>query len=110
MPSVPVLDIYGYISDVFLQITPLGQRAVIDYVREGKTLELLLEQPRPLSALLSVFDQSFYGIRIYDRNVEETNQLEFGRYRVEFWDEDNPLAECIADAFVHGTCGETRSD
>lgn len=98
-PSVPLLEVYGHLEDISLHISKQLGGAVINYSLEGKKGSLLLERPQPLAALISVIDEYSYGFRIYDRNAEEPNQLEFGRYRAEFWDEDGPVAECIADRF-----------
>lgn len=100
MSSSPLIDIYGNLHEISLDISRCQGtlRAVIGYSVEGKKRCLKLDNAAPLAALLSVFDD-FYGFRIYDRNAEDNNQLEFSRYRVEFWDEDNPIAECVVDHF-----------
>lgn len=99
MSSTPALEIYGYLEDISLHISAYPYTAVINYTLDGKKGGLLLEMPQPPDALLSVFSRAQYGFCVYDRNVEEGNQLEFGRYKVEFWDEDGPKAECLADRF-----------
>jgi hypothetical protein len=110
MSSSPLIDIYGNLHEITLDISryPGGLRAVIGYSVEGKKRCLKLDNAAPLTALLSVFYE-FYGFRIYDRNDEDNNQLEFSRYRVEFWDEDNPIAECVVDHFEEGAYEELGS-
>jgi len=102
LPPIPILDVYDSLGEVSLHLKNLAGCAVIEYSLEGKRRTLRLEGPRPLAALLSVLDPYCYGFRIYDRNAENAGQLEFGRYRVEFRDEDGPIAECIADRFEEG--------
>jgi hypothetical protein len=53
--------------------------------------------PQPLAALVEVFD--CHEVIVTDRNAAEAAQLEFGRYRVEFRDEDNPIGDVVADDF-----------
>lgn len=96
MASEPLLDIYGWLSEITLQILDHPRRATIKYLLDGKRWCLQLDNPVPLTKLLAVFEEC-YGFRIYDRNVEEGNHLEFGRYRIEVWCEDGPMAECTAD-------------
>jgi hypothetical protein len=112
MSSSPLIDIYGYLHEISLDISrcpgPGTLRALIGYSVEGKKRCLKLDNAAPLTALLSVFDE-FYGFRIYDRNDEDDNQLEFSRYRVEFWNEDNPIAECVVDHFEEGAYEELGS-
>lgn len=60
-------------------------------------LRLHLVNPRPLKALVEAIDA--WEVRIVDRNAEEGAQLEFARYRVEFWDEDNPIDNLLCDSY-----------
>lgn len=110
MSSSPLIDIYHHLHEVSLNISYYQGtlRDVIGYSVEGKKRCLILDQATPTTALLSVFDD-FYGFRIYDRNVEDDNQLEFIRYRVEFWDEGNPISECVVDHFEEGPYEELGS-
>ena len=110
MSSSPLIDIYHHLHEVSLNISYYQGtlRAVIGYSVEGRKRCLKLDNAAPLTALLSVFGE-FYGFRVYDRNVEDNNQLEFSRYRVEFWNEDNPIAECFVDHFEEGDYEELGS-
>ncbi len=110
MSSSPLIDICDNLDEISLNISYYHGtlRAVIGYSVEGKKRCLILDHATPTTALLSVFGE-FYGFRIYDRNDEDDNQLEFSRYRVEFWDEDNLIAECVVDHFKEGDYDEGGS-
>lgn len=100
-----VMETYGWLSEISLHITGFPRLVVIEYTLEGTRRSLRLENPSPLASLLSVFEEC-YGFRIFDQNQSEGNQLEFGRYRVEIWDEDGSMAECVADRFEEGAGGK----
>jgi hypothetical protein len=72
--------------------------AILRVVGNSKRSTIELVNPTPLSALIEVFADC-YEIRIIDRNVEEKGQQEFGRYRVEIWDEDNKIAFFSTDSY-----------
>ena len=54
--------------------------------------------------MTSVLDEECYQLRIGDRN-QQGAQLEFGRYNVEVWDEDNTFSEFTVDDFEHNPAG-----
>ena len=64
---------------------------------DGQLYLLKFVNPQPLAVLVEAFD--CYEVRVIDRNATEAAQLEFGRYRIEFWDEDDPVGEVVADGF-----------
>lgn len=81
-----------------LSIYDGGNEAVVNYSDDGDLRSIRFLRPRPLSSLVSVFD-AFSQLRIVDQNLEGAS-LEFGRYQVQVWDEDNPFDEFFADSFA----------
>ncbi|MEO0587258.1 MAG: hypothetical protein AAF078_06415 [Planctomycetota bacterium] len=59
-----------------------------------------LLNPRPLGQLMSLFSDC-WCIDVIDRNVSESNQLEFGRYKLGIGGEDGPEVEVVLDDFAH---------
>ncbi|MDB4744061.1 hypothetical protein OAF98_06195 [Planctomicrobium sp.] len=80
------------VSSVLL--TQYPRRVVITFTNSGVVYELRLENPQPLSAVVAAFDEC-YQFRVIDIN----GQLEFGRYIIELWDEDNCYADFTVDSF-----------
>src|SRR5262245_38866596 len=96
----PVLDLYGAISSqISVLIRQYPRTAVFEFQIGGRAISLTFTELQPVEQLTKVLDDC-YEIRIYDRNVLEQNQLEFGRFRVELWDEDNVIGEFTADSFL----------
>lgn len=74
---------------------------VLELQMDGKHHHVLrFIEPVNGEPFLSVFD-GCWGIRIHDINQEHQQFIEYGRYRVEFWDEDNPFSEVLVNAFEH---------
>ena len=80
------------VSSVLL--TQYPRRVVITFTNSDIVYEFQLGNPRPLSAVVGALDEC-YQFRVIDLD----RQLEFGRYQVEIWDEDNCYAEFTVDAF-----------
>lgn len=91
------IEFDGFIDQIVVRVSQHPREAVIEFNLDGQPRSLQLINPRPLSALMEVFDDC-WSIRVIDKNLEEGNCLEFGRYRVEFWDEDGPAVEFLVDA------------
>jgi hypothetical protein len=100
MSGAKVLDVYGLLEDLDVHVMQHPRRAVVDFRLGGKQHRLQLDNPEPLTLLMAIFDDC-WNIRIFDRKAEEPNCLEYGRYRVELWSEDNPLSQFIVDRFEH---------
>ena len=64
---------------------------------DDASFAIQFDNPQPVSALTDALDDCFQ-IRIVDRNASGIH-LEFGRYNVQLWDEDNPIAEFTVDGF-----------
>jgi hypothetical protein len=99
-PHAKVLDVYGLLDDFDVRVMQHPRRAIVDFRLDGKQHQLQFDSPDPLTSLMAVFDDC-WNIRIFDRNVEEPNCLEYGRYRVELWSEDDPLSQFIVNRFEH---------
>jgi hypothetical protein len=56
-----------------------------------------LHNPRPLSSLVALFEEC-YNLVLIDRNAEPNDYLEFGRYRMEIWDEERTIADLLVDS------------
>ena len=94
-----LFDLYGHISEVTISVTQTPREATVKFCLNDKEWHnLRFVNPRPPQGLMEFLD-GCWGIRVIDRNTEENNQLEFGRFRVELWDEDNPISEFIVDGF-----------
>jgi hypothetical protein len=83
-----------------LRITRPPIIAILKFTSGEVSHVLRFTNPRPVSATTRAFDGDCYQIRIGDRN-DDGMQLEFGRYNVELWDEDNPVAQFTVDDFEH---------
>jgi hypothetical protein len=74
------------------------RRAVLRLVGKGAPVEVTLVDPKPMSALADAFGDCC-EVQIIDLRAAEKTQLEFGRYRVELWNDDNPIAELFCDEY-----------
>ncbi len=99
MGSGLIVDLYGSITLTRICVSQYPREAVVQFELKGRPESIIIANPEPLNALMAALENC-YGIRVFDRNIEEGNCLEFGRYRVEFWDEDNPIADLLADGFT----------
>lgn len=95
-------DLYGIWGDRELTISQHPRIASIRFRLQERPRSLVLTNPKPHEALVHVCDNECCGIRIVDRNIEEPNCLEFGRYRVELWTEDTAIAHFLVDDFQLG--------
>jgi hypothetical protein len=94
-----VTNISGPIEVQIIAEQPTAEpTAVLSFASPDGKHSLRLFAPKPLSSLLAMFDNC-YEIRLSDRNTAERNQLEFGRYQLQIWDEDNPIGEANVDDF-----------
>lgn len=75
---------------------PIRREAKITVKASGIKYAITLVNPQPLFELASAFDNC-YEWRMFDLNSVNSAQLEFGRFQLEFWDEDNMLAQVYAD-------------
>jgi len=100
MPEPKVLDIYGFLDDITIRVTQHPRQACVDFQFEGKLHSFRFENPEPLTSLMLLFD-GCWNIRVIDRNLETQGWLEFGRFRVELWDEDNSITDFTVDRFEH---------
>lgn len=91
----PVVWKSPYPSQIIEVRLAVQARTVIVVFNSGS---LTLEAPRDMASLFEHIDDCF-ELRIIDRNLEDQAQLEFGKYRLEVWDEDNPLVTVICDAY-----------
>ena len=97
-PSL-VLDLYGiWDSDRSLTITcsPYVVRLSFDF--EGTRRELTIVNPSSYLEAARCLDGECCRIAVFNRNVEGSSFLEFGRFRVEFHSEDNLITHFEADA------------
>ena len=77
-----------------LLITQYPRKATITFDNSGIVYELRLDDPKPLSNLTEALDDC-YQFRV----INIGGQLEFGRYKIEIWDEDTSYAEFTVDAY-----------
>ena len=94
-----VHDLYGIRGHRALTISQYPRVATIRFELKERRQLLVLRNPVPHEVVARVCDDECCGIRIIDRNIEEPNCLEFGRYRVELWTEDSVIVGFLADDF-----------
>ena len=75
-------------------LTQYPRRAVITLTSGDVIYEFRLDNPRPLADVTAAMDDC-YQFRVVDLDA----QLDFGRYRIEIWDEDNSYAQFVVDAY-----------
>lgn len=68
----------------------------VEFTDGAELSSIRFTNPLPLSTTTEAIH--CWQIRIVDRNASGM-QLEFGRYNVELWDEDNPVAQFTIDTF-----------
>ena len=107
-----VLGAKHSVVDDFDFETPLGIRVkgvtieqwprvvLFTYCHNDSVATMELIDPRPIESVVSAMD--CYQIRVRDLNRRGC-QLEFGKYEIEFWDEDNPIGIVAADAYTART-------
>jgi hypothetical protein len=95
-------DLYGFWGNRVLTIAQYPRVATIRFELKDHPHTLVLKNPEPHAAAVRVCDPECCGIRIVDRNIEEPNCLEFGRYRVELWTDENIVAQFLVDDFDLG--------
>jgi hypothetical protein len=94
------------VTEVRLLAAP--RRAVVSIAWDTTAVDLHLMDPRPLTELCEALD--CVEVVIFSRNDEEHNYLEFGQFRVEFWDEDTRIGAVECDSFeVHDRRGAEKS-
>jgi hypothetical protein len=100
----PVLFIVAVGSNIAIRITDQPRIATVDFEDGGKRRTFQFRNPEPLASVVQ-FIGDCWEFRVIDLNRLEGNSLEFGRYRVELWDEDSPFATFVADS-----CDEVSPD
>ena len=75
-------------------LTQYPRRAVITLTSGDVVYEFRLDNPRPLADVTAAMDDC-YQFHVVDLDA----QLDFGRYRIEIWDEDNSYAQFVVDAY-----------
>ena len=95
-----VLDLYGSLDAIELRYLQLPNEVILEFTLDGKPHLIRFMEPVRREPFLAVFDDC-WGIRIHDINQEHQQYIEIGRYRVEFWDEDNPISGICVDRFEH---------
>ena len=98
--AATIHDLYGIWGDRVLTISQYPRIATIRFALKERPRSLVLKNPEPYEAVARVCDNECCGIRVIDRNIEEPNCLEFGRYRIELWSEDNALVCFHVDEFT----------
>ncbi len=82
---------------VSVNVTANPRVAVVVVEHAGTICKFTFENPSPIASLAGLFEE-LEQIRIADRNFYGA-QLEFGRYDVQIWDEDNPYACFDCDSY-----------
>lgn len=100
MASASIIhDLHGIGGDRVLTISQYPRIATVRFALTERPQSLVLTNPEPYEAVVRVCDHECCGIRIIDRNIDEPNCLEFGRYRVELRSDDNVLVHFHVDDF-----------
>ena len=93
-----VLDLYGIWGNRSLTVTQFPCVARLTFEFEGNPRALRIVSPSSCVELAKFLDGDCCHIAVFDRNAEEPNFLEFGRFRVELGSEDNLIGTLEADA------------
>ena len=75
-------------------MTQHPRRVVVTLNSGDVVYEFRLDNPRPLADVTAAMDDC-YQFRVVDLDT----QLDFGRYRIEIWDEDTEYAQFTVDAY-----------
>ena len=81
-----------------LRVVNQPRFAILSISNGGTITEVELKNPEPLSALLKSLEDC-WEIKIIDRNKQENNPLDFGRYIVEILDEENVIGSLQCDEY-----------
>jgi len=90
-------------SEYSLRITEIRINVETNTVRitmlhdDLSSFELSMQQPRPKNALFEY--DCWWEIKIYDKNIQENSCLEYGRYHIDFLDEDCIIDSLVCDAY-----------
>lgn len=95
-----ILEVYGCLESMTLSVSQWPITAVARFTLKGEPHTLEFLNPRPLEPLMQLF-QECWCIEVIDRNISESNQLEFGRYKLGIGGEDGPEVEIILDDYAH---------
>ncbi|WP_442508368.1 hypothetical protein SH528x_007337 [Novipirellula sp. SH528] len=76
------------IKSVTVNARPRVVKVIVEH--QGNIATFTFGNPSPIASLAGLFEE-LDRIRIADRNLFGS-QLDFGRYDVQIWDEDNPFA------------------
>ena len=88
------------VESVTIFATPRSARVhVVTMGKAPVTMSVALTNPRPVEVCGRFVDSELFEIQILDQNAEDGGSREFGRYRVELWDEDCPFAKMEVDSF-----------
>jgi hypothetical protein len=88
--------LYG-IQVTELRITAHPIVATLVFRHQDVVYEFRCENPQGIGMFAEIL-QECYQIRVVDLNSNNAN-LEYGRFRIELWGEDNALADVIADRY-----------
>jgi len=95
-----ILEVYGCLESMTLSVSQWPLVATVRFILQGEPHELELINPRPLAPLMDLL-QDCWCIEVIDRNVSESNQLDFGRYKIGIGGEDGPEVEIVVDDYSH---------
>ena len=106
LPDAKIHDLYAIWGNRVLTVAQYPRVVKIDFELHQKPHSLTLVGPSPYTEVIRVCDDECCRITIVDRNVEEPNCLEFARYRIELWTEDNLITKFVADKIRLSSEGE----
>ncbi|MEO0586353.1 MAG: hypothetical protein AAF078_01815 [Planctomycetota bacterium] len=86
-------------GDFSLEISRNPIFARLCCVHDGLPVELHFMRPRPLSSLGQAMEEEIYGLMIRDLSYGSITRLDFGRYQIEFWDEESPRQTVVCDEY-----------
>jgi len=84
------------VTGVDLLLQP--RRATIRFSSGETEAKVSLLVPRDIGPIMDVIEHCA-ELRIIDTNTEDRGQRCFSRYRLEVWDEDNPIGTVLVDGF-----------
>lgn len=86
------------VTEVCLRAVPSEATLTLLAGDQRTEFTLTLKDPRPLTSMCEALEEC-WQVHVIDTNSEQGGCLKFGRYRVEFWDEDGLFAALECDDY-----------
>ena len=92
-----VIDLYGVWGNRQLTVARCPFVATLAFDFQGRSYSIRITNPYPVNKVAGFMDHDCCHVVAIDQNIEQSNSLEFGRYRVELRGEENEMFSFVAD-------------